>query len=455
MAGMTSGLGSDLPGEGVTGVTSQQLHDLFNDGKHWDHKQMWAFQSSQLAQLLRHARTHVPFYKERLDCLFREDGSIDWRRWLEVPIVTRKDLQQHRNSMLSPVIPAGHGRPETSRTSGSSGEPVAVDVTTLAKLVSSHAWDRAYRLHGFRTEKGTTEFQTFLPSGQPLESAYHVQPGDSIRTAKTILNRALSIPEKVALLRQTGAVLLADMPNHVEVLARENLRQHSPVKLEGVVGIGMATSPEQEALFARSFGARTFSPYSSTECGLMAFQCAVHRSNFHVNAELVLMEVLDSQGRPTVPGQAGRVIVTPFFNAAQPLIRYEHGDIAVQGESCSCGLRLPVMASILGRIDDMFYVAGKAVAFNSLNERLVQETLRADAIQIAQIASDHVVIRYVSQLEADEKVQTALVHNVRAVLSAPDIKVSFTRRAEIPFNAGGKQQRFKREFEIPSDADKQ
>lgn len=113
------------------------------------------------------------------------------------------------------------------------------------------------------------------------------------------------------------------------------------------------------------------------------------------------------------------------------------------------------MASILGRIDDMFYVAGKAVAFNSLNERLVQETLRADAIQIAQIASDHVVIRYVSQLEADEKVQTALVHNVRAVLSAPDIKVSFTRLAEIPFNAGGKQQRFKREFEIPSDADKQ
>ncbi len=32
---------------------------------------MWAFQSSQLEQLLRHARANVPFYKTRLDCLFR------------------------------------------------------------------------------------------------------------------------------------------------------------------------------------------------------------------------------------------------------------------------------------------------------------------------------------------------------------------------------------------------
>ncbi len=57
----------------------------------------------------------------------------------------------------------------------------------------------------------------------------------------------------------------------------------------------MATSPLQEDLFAESFGARAFSGYSSKEGSMMAFQCAAVRSHFHINAKLVLLEVLDGR----------------------------------------------------------------------------------------------------------------------------------------------------------------
>jgi phenylacetate-CoA ligase len=42
-------------------------------------------------------------------------------------------------------------------------------------------------------------------------------------------------------------------------------------------------------------------------------------------------------------------VVTPLQNFATPLVRYEIGDYAEVGESCSCGRTLPVLNRILGR----------------------------------------------------------------------------------------------------------
>ena len=43
------------------------------------------------------------------------------------------------------------------------------------------------------------------------------------------------------------------------------------------------------------------------------------------------------------------MIATPLHNFAQPLIRYESGDVAEVGEPCPCGRGLPVLNRVLGR----------------------------------------------------------------------------------------------------------
>jgi len=46
----------------------------------------------------------------------------------------------------------------------------------------------------------------------------------------------------------------------------------------------------------------------------------------HVSADLVLVELVDDDGTPVPPGEEGRVVVTPFYGYATPLIRYDLGD---------------------------------------------------------------------------------------------------------------------------------
>src|SRR5215475_6702891 len=92
------------------------------------------YQHGLLNRLLRHARLHVPFYRDsrRLDPLFRRDGSIDWERWQEVPILTREDVQSNGAMLQSDHVPDQHGRVWSKSTSGSTGEPLTVMQTDLS-----------------------------------------------------------------------------------------------------------------------------------------------------------------------------------------------------------------------------------------------------------------------------------------------------------------------------------
>ncbi len=80
----------------------------------------------------------------------------------------------------------------------------------------------------------------------------------------------------------------------------------------------------------------------------MALQCPAGE-HFHVQSETLYLEVLRPNGQPCEPGEIGRVVVTPLHNFATPLLRYEIGDEAELGDSCSCGRGLPVLRRIVGR----------------------------------------------------------------------------------------------------------
>ncbi len=66
----------------------------------------------------------------RIELLFRRDGSIDWQRSEEVPILTRQDVQVAEARLRSDHLPSGHGRTWAKKTSSSTGEPLTVTHTT-------------------------------------------------------------------------------------------------------------------------------------------------------------------------------------------------------------------------------------------------------------------------------------------------------------------------------------
>ena len=85
------------------------------------------------------------------------------------------------------------------------------------------------------------------------------------------------------------------------------------------------------------WGLKLVDMYSSQEVGYLALQCPDHE-HYHVQAENVLVEVLDDDLRPCTPGQVGRIVVTALHNFAVPLLRYDIGDYAEVGSVSLAGV---------------------------------------------------------------------------------------------------------------------
>ena len=92
-------------------TTTQQFFEVLRKTQFLPPANMLEYQRGLLEKLLRHARAHVPFYRDtgRLAPLFRDDDSIDWTYWPRIPLLTRKELQEQYGSLRSDVVPAAFG----------------------------------------------------------------------------------------------------------------------------------------------------------------------------------------------------------------------------------------------------------------------------------------------------------------------------------------------------------
>ena len=129
-------------------------------------------------------------------------------------------------------------------------------------------------------------------------------------------------------------------------------------------------------------------------------------------------------------------MVTPFFNTAQPLIRYELGDEVTLGEGCSCGCKLPVIAELNGRSVHLFRLPGG----RKMSLRLPAEykkTMGALEWQIAQVAPEAVEIRYLKLREAKPQELETLRAIIRSQMT-PATTVTFIPITKLPQTASGK-----------------
>jgi len=90
----------------------------------------------------------------------------------------------------------------------------------------------------------------------------------------------------------------------------------------------------------------------------VAFECPEH-DGLHIWHDSYLVEIIDPKsGEALGEGERGEMVVTPLVKEAMPLVRYRTGDITMKLEDgCLCG-RMPKIARITGRSDDMLVIRG-------------------------------------------------------------------------------------------------
>lgn len=144
---------------------------------------------------------------------------------------------------------------------------------------------------------------------------------------------------------------LATYPSAAVLLAEEQAAGRLRLALREVWTGGEALGPAARGYIERHFGAPVQASYGASEFLALAAECAQRR--LHLNADWVLLEPCDADGRPVPPGEAGcRTLLTNLANPVQPLIRYELGDrVRFDPARCACGSPLPVI-EVQGRVDD-------------------------------------------------------------------------------------------------------
>jgi phenylacetate-CoA ligase len=425
----------------------RELFETFMESQYWPREQIEEYQRKRLQRLLRHARSHVPFYRDRLADVVDDAGRVDWSRWDDVPILTRADIMAHGQDMVSTLLPPGHGRATSSTTSGSTGAPISVLTSGYASLAARAARFRNESWHGLNWSKDVLFYteerdnsgvwpnvevrRNWGPEWLPQSTGRHLR-----------FNGDTSPSNILEFIASQGIRYLSCRAKVAQVLAIECERLGLSASLDAVLAFSTATHEDEREDISRVFGAKVLSFYSSKEAQLIAYQCPAG-DHLHINEELALVELLGDDGRPVAPRSLGRVVVTNLFNWAQPLIRYEQGDLAVEGEPCSCGRTLRVLERIAGRVTDMFrFPDGSAVAF-ALPENTKRQ-FNIKAWQVAQIGPLHLEVRY-QPMVAEATDEIAIATAVRA-RTHPDASITFKQTDDFLHGSGKKFSEYVNEY---------
>jgi phenylacetate-CoA ligase len=420
---------------------TQRIYEMLMESQYWPQEQMQEYQRSQLAQLLRHAKATVPFYKNRLDGVMRKDGKIDWQRWGEIPILKRADVAANFEALQSASLPPGHGPTKIVSTSGSTGLPIRIHFGhIMGRAGLANDW-RAHRWWGFDWSAVLVHWHGQLQDDWESKATQNQGawgcPGMAgAELGQTyVYDRDAPAENCINHLNACNAKYLYAQANISYVAASEMMKRGHAAKLDAVMSFGVNIEPEFREAVASAFGAKTRGLYSSKEAGRIGHTCPT-ANHYHVCAETVLVEILDDDDQPCAPGKVGRLIVTPFLGTPQPFVRYEQGDTGAWAEECGCGIRLPVITDIGGRIYHSFTRRNGTAYAPSVMDSL-RPALGAEFWQFVQTKPNEIEVRYKPSAQRDYEKEKAFAHLLRRELKE-SYDVVFKITETLPLTASGK-----------------
>jgi phenylacetate-CoA ligase len=245
------------------------------------------------------------------------------------------------------------------------------------------------------------------------------------------LNFRHPVEAQVAWLEREDPAHLLTRPRAAHDILR-HCRAHG-IRLPGLREVrvyGEPLRPDLATLCQEVLGVPLHDAYSAEELGCIATECP-EEGRYHVTAEAVLLEILDTQGHPCGPGETGRVVATALHNFQTPLIRYELGDVVVAGRGCSCGRGLPTIERVLGRPRNRLDRPDGSVGWPRLDARLWEVTPALVDAQMVQVASDGVELRVVLRAALGPSEREGLCRLAREILG-PGLRVEVVTVERLP-----------------------
>jgi phenylacetate-CoA ligase len=397
-------------------------------------------QLRRLRVLLKHAYKNCPFYTSRFDeygFKAEEIGSINDLR--NLPVLTKKDIQEHKESMKARNFPDRELIP--NKTGGSTGSPLHFYLNR-ERLFSRKAstirhdrwtgWDIGVKmgvLWGHRIDTGGIGHWKHSIRNFILDRRIILDTGDITAEKLKNFTSALSYFKPPIYLAYANSMYL-----YARYLREKGIRDYH--KPQSIITSAEVLTDEQRRVIEEVFECRVYNRYGCRETSMIASECPQH-NGMHICAETLLVEFIKNN-RACRDGELGKIVITDLLNLGMPLIRYQIEDMGspIRG-TCECGRGLPMMNVNAGRITD-FLVApdGRFISGPSLAVPIATIPGIAQA-QLVQKERDLIILKIKKQ-DMDDR---GLRRNIRATIreffgSGMKFEVEFVE--EIPKESSGK-----------------
>jgi phenylacetate-CoA ligase len=397
-------------------------------------------QWNRLQAILEHAYATIPFHRNR----FRQAGITpadirEPRDLLRIPPVSKQDIQQNREAMVSETV--DRSRLITDRSGGSTGAPV-VFYYDLDRLASRQAATiRQNEWAGWRVGDKVALLWA-APRDIPPTGGWKRSLRRRLLERTMILDASSLTEAKMAaftdLLRTYRPRILLGYANTMTLYARyARERRIRDLRPAAIVCSAEVLRESDRTLIQETFDCPVFNRYGSRELAVIASECEA-RQGLHINAENLYVELVRNGGH-AAPGETGEVIVTDLVNRVMPLIRYRIMDVAMPlAGTCSCGRGLPRIEMQEGRVTDFIVTPeGTAISGVALATYVVPNIPGLRKAQILQEEIGRVTLRAV----VDEGLGAAVADTFRGKVRGfvgDRMEIAVDIVADIPVEESGK-----------------
>lgn len=433
VSGLVFPLHERLKGHETVGVRRGLEHSQW-----WSRERLRALQVDRLKVLLTDIGRHVPYYKDLFSShRFAPDSVTSLDDLQKLPLLEKVDIRAHTEALKHPLS-RGLSR---FNTGGSSGEPL---VFFIGKERVSHdvaaKW-RATRWWG--VDIGDPEIVVW---GSPIElgAQDHLRALRD-RVLRTGLLPAFEMSEAkldgfVAAIRSRRPKMLFGYPSALNHIARHAEARGQRMDDLGV-RVAFVTSErlydDQRASIERVFGCRVANGYGGRDAGFIAHECP--HGGMHLTAEDIIVELIDSEGRPVPDGEPGEIVITHLATRDFPFVRYRTGDMAVMGtKPCTCGRGLPTLREIQGRTTDFVVAADGTVMHGLALIYAVRDRPGIRQFKIVQESRDLTRVLIAAEPPFDPNAEVPAIRAALLSRLGADVKIDITLVEQIESERSGK-----------------
>lgn len=327
-----------------------------------------------LKDLLRYVAMRSPFYQklfEKHSILIQDINTPEDLH--KIPFTEKEDLQNFTKDFI--CVPK-QKLVDYVTTSGTTGKPVTLALTDadLERLALNEY--NSFKTAGI-TEDDVIQLMTTVDRRFMAGLAYFL---GARKLGAGIIRVGNGLPElqwdTIISIQPTVIICVPSFVLHLIAYAEANNIDYKNSSIKKIICIGEAIRNSDFTLntlgkkITEKWNLPLYSTYASSEMATAFTECESFKGG-HLQADLLISEIVDENGNPVKQGEAGELVITTLGIEGMPLIRFKTGDMCIaHTDVCGCGRESLRLSPVLGRKKQMIKYKGTSLYPNAIYDIL-------------------------------------------------------------------------------------